>query len=128
MTLLVGPLADGVYYIKFKSYTSSSIDSCYQPQDSTLKTDTFTVHAPASIPTISPQAITIYPNPVQDIIHLNLPAGTTLQKAEIHDMQGRLLRSYSDKEPVNAADLPKGLYLLNVVTDKGTQMAKFTRD
>jgi hypothetical protein len=125
-TLTLGELKDKTYYIKFKAYSSLDQNNCDRI-DSTQAFDTFTVHAPASIPTITMQSITLYPNPAQDILHLNLPTGTTLQKTEIHDMQGRLLLSYTGKEPINVVDLPKGLYMLLVETDKTVLKTKFVK-
>jgi pyruvate/oxaloacetate carboxyltransferase len=125
-TITIGMLPAGDYSINFTAYLA--YDTLCTKADSSLKTAAFTVHAPAFIPTINPQSVTIYPNPAQNILHLHLTTGTTLQQAEIHDMQGRLLRSYHGKEPINVADLPKGLYMLLVETDRGRITKRFTKE
>jgi hypothetical protein len=126
-TVTIGTLPEGTYSVEFTAYWSAGPTSLYT--DSNKRTMSLIVAPPVSINLRDfGNTIRLYPNPVQDILNLNLPTGTTLQKTEIHDMQGRLLRSYHGKEPIDVADLPKGLYMLLVETDKGRAIKRFSKE
>jgi hypothetical protein len=70
-----------------------------------------------------PVEIDIYPNPAKDVVYVH--AGNTAKKlkAVLRDMSGRALRHVplngSNKTPVDVADLPQGLYMVEVWGDVG---------
>uniref|UniRef100_UPI004048BBCC T9SS type A sorting domain-containing protein n=1 Tax=Mariniflexile sp. TaxID=1979402 RepID=UPI004048BBCC len=75
--------------------------------------------------------INIYPNPVEDVLRLSLSDNINLAKLEIVDINGRLIKTISaekvfDKE-VNTSDLNKGMYMLNIYSDKGKSTKKFIK-
>jgi hypothetical protein len=70
-----------------------------------------------------PVEIDIYPNPAKDVVYIQ--AGNTNKKlhAVLRDMSGRALRHVrlhsNHKTPVDVADLPQGLYMVEVWDDVG---------
>jgi hypothetical protein len=70
-----------------------------------------------------PVNINIYPNPAKDVVYIE--AGNTTKKlhAVLQDMSGRALRHVplhgNNKTPVDVADLPQGLYMVEVWDDVG---------
>ena len=65
----------------------------------------------------------VYPNPAQEFIHVSVP-GNQKGQIEIRDLQGRLLKTKVTADGMNTipvGDLPGGVYLLRVVTEKSTQ-------
>lgn len=66
----------------------------------------------------------VYPVPASDILHLD--ASTTVLSYELRALDGKILR-VGDTQDVEMANLPKGVYLLSVVTDDGTLSKKILK-
>ncbi|MGE5418641.1 MAG: T9SS type A sorting domain-containing protein [Chloroflexota bacterium] len=67
---------------------------------------------------IANDIISIYPNPVTDILHFNSIQWKTL-KFEIYDTMGRKLHSgYSASGDIDVSFLAGGIYLVKVITDR----------
>lgn len=66
----------------------------------------------------------LYPNPVSEILTIQLPENTELQKAAIYNMLGQLIKTENRKE-INVSNLAKGSYLIQVTTDKGESAKNF---
>lgn len=69
--------------------------------------------------------ITVYPNPARD--HVQINADSIITSVGIYDMQGRLVKRYSGagsaSERIMLDDVPSGIYIFRVITQKGS----FTR-
>jgi hypothetical protein len=78
-----------------------------------------TLSVPLAEAGVRPYAI--YPNPVNDILHLQYSPDVTPQQVEIYDIQGKLLRVQTDcLESVSMENLPNGAYSLRVTMDNRT--------
>ncbi len=73
------------------------------------------------------EAISIYPNPARDLVHIVLPAAAQLRAWYLLDLQGRKLLQGRDLQ-VALADLPGGIYVLEVLSNKGMQRIKVIRE
>jgi len=76
------------------------------------------------------EAIMLYPNPTSEILNIrfnNSEFGTVLLK--ILTIDGRIVHERtitdSEYESVNVGELPKGIYFVNISTDKHSMQAKF---
>jgi WD40 repeat protein len=59
--------------------------------------------------------LTIFPNPANDLIHLNIPKNLKIEKTEITDLTGKIVFSSNQNEniiPIN--HLPSGFYFLSI--------------
>jgi hypothetical protein len=83
---------------------------------------------PASVGSMSAQALTIYPNPATTTIRISGRAGAT---AAVYNMMGQQLISSmlaSDLQELSVAQLPAGNYLLRTITKDGaTTTATFQK-
>lgn len=70
-------------------------------------------------------ALSIYPNPATDI--LNIKTQDRIVNIGIYDMSGKLINAKENNGQVNVTMLPKGTYLLQVVTDKAVYQQKFIK-
>ncbi len=72
--------------------------------------------------------IRIYPNPVKDIMHFN--SDEKILKIEIISMDSRKLieKNLNEDKKLDVQKLPKGLYLINVFSEKEIQTIKFIKD
>ncbi|MFP9112904.1 choice-of-anchor J domain-containing protein [Flavobacterium sp. RHBU_3] len=63
--------------------------------------------------------IKLYPNPVKDVLNVSITDGT-LQSVMVYDLNGRLCLQSANTTTVKTDGLAPGLYLVKVVTDKGS--------
>jgi hypothetical protein len=72
----------------------------------------------------------IYPDPAERVIMITLPAGETSGEAAIFNMQGKEVLRYDVTRATATIDvtcLPRGMYMIKVVGNKGTHMARFVK-
>ena len=97
----------------------------------TLTNGVYTIN-PESLNVVSknaPDEITIYPNPVTDILHITSPAH--VNSVEIYDVSGRSIFGapcYSKTVTAAVENLPKGFYICSIRTDKGTISKKIIKE
>ena len=69
----------------------------------------------------------IYPNPVDDVLHISVQ-NNTIEKITLIDGNGRTILEKNDKvELINLSHLPSGLYLLQIKTEKGSISKKIIK-
>ncbi|KMQ65067.1 leucyl aminopeptidase [Chryseobacterium angstadtii] len=85
----------------------------YAGASSTLGTDE--VYADNPLETIK-----IYPNPAQDVLHIELPKENKNFQVEISDMNGRLLINAESEKKINTSALMNGVYMVTVKSDKNS--------
>jgi hypothetical protein len=66
--------------------------------------------------------ISLYPNPAQEV--LNVSSSNKISKIEVYDVLGRKVASKNNASEVNVAALGKGVYIVKVVQENGTVVAK----
>jgi hypothetical protein len=73
--------------------------------------------------------VRIYPNPVKDQLVLTLEAGSAIRSLQISTLSGATMRFASREEnTLNVSNLPAGMYILSVSTDKGFVREKFIKE
>ncbi|WP_053977180.1 T9SS type A sorting domain-containing protein [Mangrovimonas xylaniphaga] len=78
-----------------------------------------------SIPKLSAEQVTIYPNPTASIIYIK--GVTNITSSEIYNNLGQLVLSNTEAE-INVEDLTAGVYILKVTTDKGNFTRQFVKE
>ncbi|MDD2612663.1 MAG: T9SS type A sorting domain-containing protein, partial [Bacteroidales bacterium] len=68
----------------------------------------------------------IYPNPVKDILFIS--SAETIRKAQVTDLFGRLVLSVQNSFAIPVSSLEKGIYFLNIETDKWTKTERFIKE
>lgn len=73
-----------------------------------------------------------YPNPVNDQLHISFGNDVRNGHLEIFDQTGRLVEQVQhvsgQKFDLNVATLPAGLYLIRIVDEKGSAVARFIKE
>ena len=73
--------------------------------------------------------ISIYPNPVKDVLNIQLALGTTIESYEIYDMLGKkVLAKNTTNSTLNVSQLNNGIYLLKTTTSNGVATSKFVKE
>jgi len=82
---------------------------------------------PASIPSITPDQLNLYPNPAYDHIRIEPSAQLSDQGfiARIYNMQGMLVReTVRFEDGIDLGGLPSGIYLLNLKNRSGQHLSR----
>ncbi len=70
----------------------------------------------------------LYPNPVRDVLHISILDEKLLHVA-VYSMEGRLMLSQkSDTNNIFVEQLPAGIYLLQIQTEKGIGTGRFLKE
>lgn len=82
-----------------------------------------------TVNTTSPQEkgwnFSAYPNPTEDEIHIDIPQQIQVDKVQVYDNQGRVVKEFKDfGNTLNISDISKGIYYLKLETNKGTRFKK----
>lgn len=83
----------------------------------------------SSIPSLntSLENLSLYPNPAQETITIQSPTG--LERIDILNAEGKLLRSQLGGNSLSVADLPAGFYLLKAISNTGQlQVQRFIKN
>lgn len=74
--------------------------------------------------------VSVYPNPVDNIVNIDAPADILFQGAEIFDITGRMVKSISGSgiQNINVSELSVGNYVLKLKSDAGTVTKKFIKE
>jgi uncharacterized delta-60 repeat protein len=69
----------------------------------------------------------IYPNPVQDVLHLQANNFTSIKAVKIYDLQGKVVLEDTN-DTINVSNLSNGLYIIKVTTKEGEFTKKFIKE
>ena len=61
--------------------------------------------------------INIYPNPTTDIVNIN--TNETIENINITDVNGKLVHHQTNSSPIDLSQHAKGIYFMNITTEKG---------
>lgn len=70
-------------------------------------------------------SLAVYPNPVADV--LNIRTEDEVLNITIYDISGKSISAQSNNNQINVSDFVKGMYLINIVTDKASYVQKFIK-
>ena len=70
--------------------------------------------------------IQLYPNPTQDMVHIKSDA--RIKSVSLYDMQGKHIKTVTGLVQISVADLPSGVYVVKVVTEKGIFTEKIIKE
>ena len=83
-----------------------------------------------SVAEISENLVSIYPNPVNDVLTISNPDGRSLE-LKLFDLNGHIVlisQSNASVIPLDMKQLSKGIYTLNVYHENNVQVIKVVRN
>ncbi len=82
-----------------------------QNQDNLTMTQTNSIWNPS----ISDDGVNFYPNPVKDLLHIELKDQSTIQKIKAYNSLGQIIfESYEDVKEISTKDWNEGIFLLEI--------------
>lgn len=94
-----------------------------------LRDELIDITTPVSVSEMTVERVQIFPNPVRDILYISTSASFGLM-AEIYDLTGRMVHQEllaPGSNSMQVAHLAAGQYILKLIGDNQTQIAKFIR-
>jgi hypothetical protein len=71
-------------------------------------------------------SIVLYPNPVEDIVHIQSSAA--IEQATIYDLSGRIVCQVQMTNDISVQDLARGVYVIKIETKKGIEVRKIVKE
>lgn len=69
--------------------------------------------------------ISVYPNPVQANLHIDLPSNIIINKISVYDVLGKkVIETYGNQRQINLSGVAKGLLLVKIETNDGVVVKK----
>lgn len=96
-----------------------------------LIVDNFNLTTALSVEDFNKSGLTIFPNPVLDFISIDNPKNIKINSFSVTDMNGRVLisKSYSvSNEVIDLSSLSKGIYFIQLDTEKGMLSKKIIKE
>jgi hypothetical protein len=120
-TLNVGRLPIGINFISHKRIHWNSVDSCFS-SNYFLLTDSFEVFQSTGQfeKNYIYNNLSIYPNPISDVIHIKKDGGVEVTEVYLIDIFGKQLDVFDrDNFPINISNYKCGVYTLRINTKDG---------
>ncbi len=67
----------------------------------------------------------VYPNPVKDVLHLQLDSSIKDFTFEVNDLNGRKILSIKNQKDINVSSLKSGVYIGTLISEMGKDSKKF---
>ena len=71
-----------------------------------------------SVNDVKKDNIKLYPNPVKDVLKIDIPNNETITNICIYNVAGQKVKTFSLPKEINIESLPKGNYIIEITTDK----------
>ncbi|MFT5248602.1 MAG: hypothetical protein ACI93P_000316 [bacterium] len=68
----------------------------------------------------------VYPNPVKDVVRIQ--TAETVSNAKVMDITGKILLSQSHTKEINLSSLSRGVYLMQITTERGGATSKIVKE
>ncbi|HET8838966.1 MAG TPA: T9SS type A sorting domain-containing protein [Flavobacteriaceae bacterium] len=73
--------------------------------------------------------VSLYPNPVKNQLHINVPNGLVIESASVYDLLGkRHTMKIGENNTLEMSQMPSGIYLLKLETTAGSLTKKFIKE
>jgi len=68
---------------------------------------------------LSKANLKLYPNPVKDVLKLNLPNGEKVSDIEVYNTVGQKVSTFKNVDEINMSQLKAGIYIINLKNTEG---------
>lgn len=126
-TFTFTPPSDGVYYFSFLHNSPINATGTHG-----IIIDNFSVSQTLGVNQFLASKFSVYPNPVKNIVNVTNSTDALISTVEMSDLNGRVIRNVSfsnvSEAQISVSDLAQGIYMMKIVSDKGTIIKKFIKE
>ncbi len=73
------------------------------------------------------EGASLFPNPVTNVLNINLPSGAELNEVTVYSIEGRNMNVTFSDNTIDVSSLSTGMYLVNIETSAGTFTQKVSK-
>lgn len=119
------PSVSGAYRFAIRNSSQSTGSGTHY-----LFVDNLVISSALSVEDFNQSGLSLYPNPVLDVITLQNTNNLTIKKFSVVDMNGRVLQTntLSNDNSINLSALSKGIYFIQLDTEKGILSKKIIKE
>ncbi|MFC4815739.1 T9SS type A sorting domain-containing protein [Flavobacterium sp. GCM10023249] len=119
------PSVSGAYRFAIRNSSQSTGTGTHY-----LFVDNLVISSTLSVEDFNQSGLSLYPNPVLDVITLQNTNNLTIKKFSVVDMNGRVLQTntLSNDNSINLSALSKGIYFIQLDTEKGILSKKIIKE
>jgi hypothetical protein len=125
-TFTYTPSTTGVYYFSFLNNSPANAST------QALIVDTFSVTQTLSVNEFLNSKFSVSPNPANNFISISNAENILVSGISITDLNGRVVKqnTYNNVSDIqiNVSDLASGMYMLNIISDKGSFTKKIVKN
>ena len=125
-TVSFTPPTTGIYYFGFRNFTPTATGT------HALIIDNFSVTEVLGIDEALQANFSVFPNPAQNTFTISNSMDAAIQAVELSDLNGRNIKSIkltnATETQVNISDVSQGVYMLKIISDKGTLVKKIIKE
>lgn len=71
--------------------------------------------------------VSVFPNPTSDVLNVSIPSDVTVKSSVLYDVLGKNTGAVLVNGTMNLSSLARGVYILNIQTDRGTLTEKVVK-
>ncbi len=71
--------------------------------------------------------LTVFPNPTNDVLNIELNNNISIHKIDIFDINGKKINSYTNSQNISLKNYANGIYVVKINTDKGIVIKKIMK-
>jgi uncharacterized repeat protein (TIGR01451 family) len=107
-TVQIGDTFENTAYIYFDFNLPIITNTAYTTVVDKLSTEAFDL-----------SRIKMYPNPVADMLYLEVPNTLKVNSIQLFDISGKRIKSFENHKTLDVNGINQGMYILRIETDKG---------
>lgn len=116
----------GIYYFGFHNNSAVGTNQTF------LFFDTLNMTSTLSVDAFDESTISIAPNPATEFINVTNSSNNSILNIVLTDLNGRIVKNIKvenkNDNQINISDLSSGIYMMKIVSDKGTSTKKVIKE
>ncbi|MGV3698115.1 T9SS type A sorting domain-containing protein [Flavobacterium sp.] len=121
------PPATGTYYFGFRNFTPTATGTHAIIVDNFTVTETLGMSGNELNSRFS-----VFPNPAQNTVTISNSIDAAIGQIDLSDLNGRIIKTIKianlTETQLNLSDISQGIYMLKIVSDKGTLIKKIVKE
>lgn len=121
------PPSDGVYYFSFLHNSPINAAGTHG-----LMVDNFSVSQVLGVDQFLASKFSVYPNPVKNMVNITNTTDASISMVAVSDLNGRIIKNVSfsnvSDAQISVSELAQGIYMIKIISDKGSVIKKFIKE
>jgi len=126
-TVSFTPATTGTYYFGFRNFSAATATGTHA-----ILIDTFNVTEALGTNEALQTQFSVYPNPAENTLNITNTINASIEAIQLSDLNGRIVKnikvSNATETQINISDISQGVYMLKIISDKGSLIKKVIKE